>query len=478
MKTNLFDVLNPNFFGVLSGVNKASNFLLIIEVSDFFGGQVVVERKRLVDYIADKIKNLHIEDVGDDSELEIDEYESEDLLNKYNRKSNAFIAFLEKRGWLDRDRDAEFIDIDSRSDAFLEIFDSLMRLIQDETDAKEQSTALLSLYRNIKNFDYKNATSSVESIEIASKDLSKSILSINSKIKRFVDRAMSDTSLGEKDILNKLTIDYQRLSAYISFHNLLTKNNPNKYSNDIINKLYDLQLGDSFEQIIDDYCITKALNKDDEKDRLKAKQYIGSVFDTVFNQIQEIEGSLNAISRRNYSYVSSSADRINFRLNNERDIKADINNALKGIKSACLDSDFETEFDFYSFDQTDNKSIYTARSLAKIAPKETNFIKHEVNSEAMAKAELLIKQREMFSIKSVDAFVNEQLGEKEEMLASQLVILNLGDFIKLMLIPVFSTNSESSYFVKKNSDDKFECLEYMVDDYLISRRRAKQNDKK
>ena len=84
----------------------------------------------------------------------------------------------------------------------------------------------------------------------------------------------------------------------------------------------------------------------------------------------------------------------------------------------------------------------------------------------------------MFSIKSVDAFVNEQLGEKEEMLASQLVILNLGDFIKLMLIPVYSTNSESSYFVKKNSDDKFECLEYMVDDYLISRRRAKQNDKK
>lgn len=468
--TNLFDIINPNFFGVLSGRNRVSNFLLITEVSKFFGSQVTVERKRLIDYISEQIKIMHIEDVGDDVNEE-ETYELSGLTNQYNQKANIFITYLEKRGWLDRDRNQEFVDIVSRTDAFLEIFDSLMKLIQEETDAKEQSTALLSLYRNIRDFDYKNATTSVESIEIASKDLEKSILSINSKIKRFVDKAMSDSSLDEREILKRLTIDYQKLSAYISFHNLYTKNNPNKYSLAITNKIYDLQSDETMNQVIDDYCKTKGLNIEDDSERFKAKRYIEQVYEKVLFQIETIEQSISAIAARNYSYTSSSVDRINFRLNNERDIKGDINNLLKVIKQSSLEDEFETDFEFYSFDQTDNKSLFTARALSKIAPKETAFIKHEINPEALAKAEEFIKQREMYSIQSVNNFVLEQLGDREKLLANELHVDNIEDFIKMMLIPVYSTNSGSSYTVSKLKNQTFDCLQYIVDDYEIIRRK-------
>lgn len=463
---NLFDIINPNFFGVLAGRNRVSNFLLITEVSSFFGSQITVERRRLIDYIAEQIKIMHIEDVGDDVNEEYS-YELSGLTNQYNQKANIFISYLEKRGWLDKDRNPDFVDIVSRTDAFLEIFDSLMKLIQEETDAKEQSTSLLSLYRNIRTFDYKNATSSVESIEIASKELEKSILSINSKIKRFVDKTMSDSSLDEKEILKRLTIDYQKLSAFISFHNLYTKNNPNKYQIEIINKIYSLQEEDTMNQLIDDYCKTKGLNVEDESERFKAKRYIETVFEEVLSQMETIEKSLSAIAGRNYSYTSSSVDRINFRLNNERDIKGDINNLLKSIKQSSLGDEFETDFDFYSFDQTDNKSLFTARALSKIAPKETPFVKHEVNLEALAKAEELIRQREMYSIQAVNKFVLEQLGERNKMSANELFIDNIENFIKMMLVPVYSTNSGSSYTVKKLKDKTFDCLRYIVDDYEI-----------
>lgn len=468
--TNLFDIINPNFFGVLSGRNRVSNFLLITEVSKFFGSQVTVERKRLIDYVAEQIKIMHIEDVGDDVNEE-ETFELSGLTNQYNQKANIFISYLEKRGWLDRDRNQEFVDIVSRTDAFLEIFDSLIKLIQEETDAKEQSTALLSLYRNIRDFDYKNATTSVESIEIASKDLEKSILSINSKIKRFVDKAMSDSSLDEREILKRLTIDYQKLSAYISFHNLYTKNNPNKYSLAITNKIYDLQSDETMNQVIDDYCKTKGLNIEDESERFKAKRYIEQVYEKVLFQIETIEQSISAIAARNYSYTSSSVDRINFRLNNERDIKGDINNLLKVIKQSSIEDEFETDFEFYSFDQTDNKSLFTARALSKIAPKETAFIKHEINPEALAKAEELIKQREMYSIQSVNNFVLEQLGDREKILANELHVDSIEDFVKMMLIPVYSTNSGSSYMVSKLKNQTFDCLQYIVDDYEIVRRK-------
>lgn len=474
---NLFDIINPNFFGVLSGRNKVSNFLLIAEVSNFFGSQVTVERKRLIDYIAEQIKIMHIEDVGDDiNEEEI--YELSGLTNQYNQKANIFITFLEKRGWIDRERNQEFVDTVTRTDAFLEIFDSLIKLIKEDTDAREQSTALLSLYRNIRDFDYKNATTSIESIEIASRDLEKSILSINSKIKRFVNKAMSDSSLDEREILKRLTIDYQKLSAYISFHNLYTKNNPNKYSLAISNKIYDLQSDEKMNQIIDEYCKTKGLNIEDESERFKAKRYIDEVYEKVLFQIETIESSISAVAARNYSYTSSSVDRINFRLNNERDIKGDINNLLKAIKQSSLDDEFETDFEFYSFDQTDNKSLFTARALSKIAPKETIFVKHEINPIALIKAEQLIKQREMYSIQSVNKFVIEQLGEKEKLLANELHINDIKDFVKMMLIPVYSTNSSSGYTVIKLKDQTFDCMNYKVDDYEIIRRKERQNDKK
>lgn len=470
MNLNLFDIINPNFFGVLSGRNRVSNFLLITEVSSFFGSQITVERKRLIDYIAEQIKIMHIEDVGDDEYID-ESYELSGLTNQYNQKSNIFITYLEKRGWIDRDRNQDFVDIVSRTDAFLEIFDSLMKLIQEETDAKEQSTALLSLYRNIRDFDYKNATTSVESIEIASKDLEKSILSINSKIKRFVDKAMSDSTLDEKEILKRLTIDYQKLSAYISFHNLYTKNNPNKYSTAIINKICELQRDESMNQVIDDYCKTKGFNVEDESERFKAKRYIEQVYEKVLFQIDTIESSISAIAARNYSYTSSSVDRINFRLNNERDIKRDINNLLKTIKQSSIEDGFETDFEFYSFDQTDNKSLFTARALSKIAPKETAFVKHEVNPEALAKAEELIKQREIYSIQAVNKFVLEQLGDRDKILANELHIDDIESFIKMMLVPVYSTNSGSSYTVNKLKNQTFDCLNYIADDYEIIRRK-------
>ena len=100
--TNLFDIINPNFFGVLSGRNRVSNFLLITEVSKFFGSQVTVERKRLIDYVAEQIKIMHIEDVGDDVNEE-ETFELSGLTNQYNQKANIFISYLEKRGWLDRE---------------------------------------------------------------------------------------------------------------------------------------------------------------------------------------------------------------------------------------------------------------------------------------------------------------------------------------------------------------------------------------
>lgn len=465
MAINIFDVINPSFFLVLSGKNKISNFLLLNEVSSFFNSQLKVERKKLIEHLSDAIKEMHIESVGDDDENDIEEYSQS--YNVYTKRANVFLNCLEKRGWLDRDRNEELIDEDSRTDAFIQIYDALISLIREETNAKEQSTALLSLYKAIVNFDYRNATSSIESIEDANNELEKSLLSINSKIKRFVSEAMSNPNFTEKEILSKLTIDYQKQSFFISFHNLLTKNNPNKYSHAIIDKVYELQSFENMHYLVKDYCDTKKLdilNKDNEE---IARKYIKNVLEKVRLQMENIEKSLGVISLRNYSYTSHSVDRIKFRLNNEKDIKQDINNILKTLKNTYLSDDFEYAFDFYSAKQIDNHSTFKARALAKIAPKSIPFDNVEDNSEAVEKAKELIFEKEKFSINSINEFVISNLGKSNKKLVSEFCFNSMEDFIKIMLIPVYSSNSSAIYFISEPINKYFNYQDFEIQNFEV-----------
>lgn len=78
---------------------------------------------------------------------------------------------------------------------------------------------------------------------------------------------------------------------------------------------------------------------------------------------------------------------------------------------------------------------------------------------------------EMYSIQAVNNFVLTQLGDREKMLANELHIDNIQDFITMMLIPVYSTNSGASYVVTKLKNQSFDCLKYIVDDYEIIKRK-------
>ena len=355
----------------------------------------------------------------------------------------------------------------SRTDAFIAIYDALSNLIAEETNTKEYAMPLWNLYQSIVNFDFKNATVSMQAIESSSNELSKALLSINSRIKRFVNKAMSNSDYGEKEILQKLTIEYQRLTAYIAFHNLLTKNNPNKYINVILDKLYTFSDPDLINQMAKDYLETKQL-KDDEKNVDIAVSYFRNVINSVEDQMNNLESSLDVIAGRNRAYVKNSSDRIRFRLNNERDIKGEINSILKKIKVKNIDDEDICEaFELYSYGQVDNKSLYTARALSKIAPKKLPFVKREVDPEAKRRAEELIEQQNLYSIDAINRFVLDSMEKKTKCLASEINVENIEELIKLLLIPVYSSNSDAVYTVNKLTNEYYSIMGFESQQYEI-----------
>ena len=468
-KASIFDVISPGFFSLLSSSNKETNFLLISKTDQSFGKSITISRKKLVDDLADFIRDMHISSI-DEAFLEEDQKSPE--TQNPQTKANNFVHNLELKGWLDRDQDYDLNPIVQRTDAFIAIYAAICELLENETDQKEYATSLLKLYRDLKSFDMANATASIQAVETDSKDLEKALLSINSRIKRFVSKAMSDVNVGEKEILSKLTIDYQRLTAYVAFHNLMTRNNPNKYSGEITAKLYELRENAVIEDMVSNYIVTKAIKEPTAQQIQEAHDYFINVLEDVEDQMNDIESALNVISGRNQAYVRSSSERIRFRLNNERNIKGEIGFILKRIKATgdLCEEALQDPFRLFSFRQSDSKSLFTAKAAARIAPKKIPFVPRRVPEEARRRAEEIIRQKNAFSIEAVNSFVLNGLGQKKRILLSEIPVQEMDEFVKLILVAVFSSNKEASYTIGKPTGEEFSSMGFLFEDYEIRKK--------
>lgn len=91
-KVSLFSVISPAFFSVLSSANKETNFLLITQTEQSFGKNLTIDRKKLVDDLADFIRKMHISSVDEDFTLK--SWKNQPKAEAHKRKLAILFAFL------------------------------------------------------------------------------------------------------------------------------------------------------------------------------------------------------------------------------------------------------------------------------------------------------------------------------------------------------------------------------------------------
>ena len=472
MNKDIFSILNPNFFGILAGKNKTTNVLLIFEISRIFSSSLTLLKDTLVSYLAEFMKLMNIEEIDEieDEDLYFDDEEDED---NERSKASRFIKDLINRGWLEIDQDTKLNFIVNRTDGFIKIVDALLGLINDEVRPDEYSSAILNLYQTSKNFDYNNPTSTVETMDKINKEIENNLLSINSKIKRFINEVMSKSDATEKEILTKLTVDYQKLPSFIAFHNLLTRNNPDKYIDTILDSVNNLRHPEVLNLLLNDYVLVKGLNTKEISSYEQARSYFYNVFTNIEFTMTHIGNSLNLISSRNATYVTNSKNRIRFRLNNEYDIKGSINTILKQIKDNETPNEEEiySVFSLYSYGQIDDKSFYKPRNISRNAPKKVPLTIKVKDPALSQKAKELLEMKNMYSLDKVNEFVNLNLGEKTKAYINEFKVESVEDFIKLMLIPVYSSNSFASFEVNKPIDEEVVINGFRMKNYSVNKKK-------
>ncbi len=92
----------------------------------------------------------------------------------------------------------------------------------------------------------------------------------------------------------------------------------------------------------------------------------------------------------------------------------------------------------------------------------------------MQRAKEIIQQKNMFSLEAINTFVLEALGKRKRILASEILLKEVNDFVKLILVSVFGTNPDAKYTISKPNRNTFQAMGFEIDDYEIRIKEKKQ----
>ena len=454
---NIFDYIESNMFSVLSSKDKKTNFNLLIKIKNYIetSGENHVNKEEIIDYL-----NQYILDYIN---LELNDEDGEPILTSSSiDKVRYKVKQFTKCGWLSEDSDNDFNHYISLTDVALEILKSLENIIKKEKSTIEYTGFTYNIYTIVKNFTMERATELIEQINLARDNLSNSLQGLNTRIKKFLKKLLENKNVTAESILFELTNNYGSKVAFTVFENLKSRDNPNKYSNEIISgleKLLDEGEGGPLNRLVLNYIVTKKLQNNPEGSRIAREFFIDSINNTI-NFYQNIENVISFIDQNNSKYLSNTKNILNFILNNSKDVEGEINNVLKLIKKIDEVENKNVNFTFKDLayiSPVDEESLYKARNYKNVKI-EAEAIEDNLTEEEKELALKEIKLNDEFSRKNINKFIMQILDEK---LANENSSFSIKDFadldnkslIKFFLAFAYSEAKDIDYLVE--ADDTY-----------------------
>jgi hypothetical protein len=467
------DVIPPNFFGILSGVNQARNFVLLWELDDYFGDSIDgVNRDEIVQHVDSFISRNNMLDIGAEAYAQAKGHE-ETVSSASRIRASLFVKDLIDRGWLEEEQ-IGFSSLERRSDSFVAVFGALKGLVLGQDTQDEYSTALLNIYQIVSLHDSNTYVETIESIKKNREDLVAELKSIDSKIKRFINKALGGPEKGDKELLDNLVIKYRSQPYYRALIHLNEKENPYKLRFDILKGLERYETVD-LEDIVTVFVKAKRgdLSGDDySKARGEYREYVLKILHDTERTIDTLGEQVEAISRRNGSYISSTKEILNFRLNHGKNINGLIDSILRQIKTIDTEEkfDYSKAFEVPFFHQVDTDSLYRSRKVAAKAPKQISVKRTVADSALIEEAKRLSEYQSKFTREAVEDFVIKSMGDKSSIRASEIKVKSIDDALRLLMVPVYGNTEDSAYSVAKPSGNRFNGFMFNMDDFIISRK--------
>ncbi len=463
MEKNFFDFVNSDFFAPFSSVNKRLNYDLLQLINNKLSlDNLQVEKEEIAEWIIDYVENHStiLYNENDDGSIESN--------NDPRTFAFAKIRYFIDRGWLIEDTEGTKRTY-QMDEVGIRILETMDNVVKDDTKTLEFSGYVYNIYSLLNTFRFDHSVDIIERIYDSSKQLNSMLRGLNVNIKKFLTKLIKDNESTPKEILYTIFFEYQKKVVLKAFRNFREVDNPSKYKNGIFNLIDSLRMDEKFDKMIQNYIDIKCDKVQTNENKTEAKDFYNGILNYVYDQFEEIEDYIAMLDRKNTNYISTARSRLNFLLNEETDVEGRIVSCLKGMTDINDEFFEEGHFDLFVGGNLDEYSLYNP--ISKKAKIESSELIENVEideSEIEEYFNKMLKDND-FSVSKINEFVMKNLGTNGSIKASDINISKFEDLLKVLLVAVFSENTEVNYKIEQ-TNNIFSKLGYRIDDFMIRRR--------
>jgi hypothetical protein len=436
---HLFDHIHPNFFTVLASPNKDTyiDCIFIIyhtidSIEDAFQGDRERIISRLIDYF-------------DDQEVDfIDEVDEEHTSTKTSRqKALHVINVLKRNGWLGEEELGDYQTSLNLFDYTIHIIDALEGITLNTQN--EYTGEIFTVYSLLASFNVDEGLGVLEQAYQKTNDIIRKLKALKANIYRYYyDITKKQSKQDLQKLLEKLLVDYKQNFFDSAYYNLKTKDSLPRYKRAILNALHKINDQPVIMEKLA-LSVQELKRMDDYND---AFYYVEQRVRYIQDSFTSLEHLILAIDRKNEQYISAAASKILFLTNHSDDIEGIFNRLFK-IVIAQQGFDFSPLFHLSQIRNVDSDSLYNQRrARIENVPEEIYFNPNLITDEMkMERVKSLLKNN-IYGKKEIDQYVKMLLKGQKEMVASDIEVEHVEDYIKLILIFLYSKSVGMHYDVE------------------------------
>lgn len=463
MVVNLFDEVSPTFFMPLAGGNRQLNYELLHLINEKMHNDIEqFSREQVMEWLVEYLSHSSYDESLDDETQERSTGQE-----TYQDIASRKLHYFKQCGWLSTEVDNEFrttYQMDSFAIVVLQAIDSYL---SNNEDTIQLTHFVYSIYMTLKNgFQMDHAVDAVQTIADNEQKLSDMLRSLNSNVRKYLNKLLHDENASPQEILYTLLSDYQNSVVLKSFENLRRRDNPSRYKQEIIAQIDNL-LANHLSEMVDNAIAVTYGGEDSPENRRAAQFDFQKKLGETRKLFETIEDQIRVINQRNTRYVRTTESRLSYLLNEDRNLEGRITSLLKGIES----SDYEkpVNFGISIAGVINTESLFRPRVPLKKSISRTPVSPEKIDPEELEAHSMRLQRAMEFSLSYVDSFILSALGVRSSMLASEVSLASEDDFLRLLLAELYSTSPLVHYRAKLRDSD-FTFQGRTMTDFVIEKR--------
>ncbi len=460
----LFDMIPPRFFVPLSSPNRLVYWDCIHKLFTVMDSQLSfgIEREILADEL-----QFYFE------QNQAAEFAEEELAGADPRKkANEMLRLLESYGWLEVETDKSYIQRVNFYDYAVNIIKTLLEISNGKK--VEYQGYIYVIYSLVKsNTDHSAVV--LQQIMENTDLLITGLKNLNSNIKHYIDELTRHKTVAE--IMNALFNDYITNIVDKAYHRLLTSDNVSKFRPEIMERLESHSRSKSYiSQTSEELAALREIPIESAEEL--TYQYLHEIIEA-FRNMDDI---LAEINQKNTQYQRAAINRAKFLLAGSEDVRGQLKEVLfylnEQINERNLDLNGIYEIEYvdqlvrlFGSSFLDEKSFYSPiEGKKEFHPQELEETEPDLLLRQDKLRRMTEKMQRILSPERIESYVKRQMGERNQIRASELPLETIEDFMKVIYIRLYGTRKNMGYHVEREKDKLHSYDKYRFPDYTIQKK--------